>query len=136
MWRASVIPRCDRFMILPFLSAQVEGAHKVHTEELRLKMDVAIGRAPPLTDGQMQGRLRHEAHELLAEFREHNKQVRSRQGSQQGRICVPTTRTSIRRTRSASDASRMLSDNHPTLGFGTHISFGDAPACHIPSLYG
>ena len=40
-------------------------------------MDVAIGRAPPLTDGQMQGRLRHEAHELLAEFREHNKQVRS-----------------------------------------------------------
>ena len=55
---------------------QIEGARKVHTEELRLTMDVAIGRAPPLTDGQMQGRLRHEAHELLAEFREHNKQVR------------------------------------------------------------
>ena len=39
-------------------------------------MDVAIGRAPPLTDGQMQGHLRREAHELVAEFREHNKQVR------------------------------------------------------------
>ena len=47
----------------------------MHTEELRLRMDVAIGRAPPLTDGQLQGRLRHEAHELVAEFREHNKQV-------------------------------------------------------------
>ena len=54
---------------------QVEGARHVHREELRLNMDIAIGRAPPLTEGQMQGRLRDEAHHLVAEFREHNKQV-------------------------------------------------------------
>ena len=56
-------------------NGQVEGARHVHKEELRLNMDIAIGRAPPLTDGQMQGRLRQEAHHLLAEFRDHNKQV-------------------------------------------------------------
>ena len=50
----------------------------MHKEELRLNMDIAIGRAPPLSDGQMQGRLRKEAHHLVAEFRDHNKQVRVR----------------------------------------------------------
>ena len=74
---------------------QIEGARKVHTEELRLTMDVAIGRAPPLTDGQMQGRLRHEAHELLAEFREHNKQAR---GLAAGTL--PVSRTEQRKARS------------------------------------
>ena len=38
-------------------------------------MDIAIGRAPPLSDGQMQGHLRKEAHHLVQEFREHNKQA-------------------------------------------------------------
>lgn len=36
----------------------------MHKEELRLQMDVAIGKHPPLTDDQMQGRLRKEAHHL------------------------------------------------------------------------
>ena len=47
----------------------------MHKEELRLNMDIAIGRAPPLSEGQMQGRLRKEAHHLVEEFRDHNKQV-------------------------------------------------------------
>ncbi len=33
----------------------------MHQEEMRLQMDVAIGRAPPLTDAQMQQHLRREA---------------------------------------------------------------------------
>ncbi len=91
----------------------------MHTEELRLKMDVAIGRAPPLTDGQMQGRLRHEAHELLAEFREHNKQVRSA-GMSTGTHSHLLTRTSVPRTRSVSDASRNIGNISLLPGFGTH----------------
>ena len=54
---------------------QVEGARHVHTEELRLNMDIAIGRAPPLSDGQMQRRLQQEARHLVDEFRDHNKKV-------------------------------------------------------------
>lgn len=42
----------------------MEGAEKVHKEELRLQMDVAIGRSPPLTDDQLQGRLRKEARDV------------------------------------------------------------------------
>ena len=59
---------------------QVLGAERVHKEELRIQMDVAIGRAPPLTDGQMQLRLRKEARHLQEEFREENKQVGNRKG--------------------------------------------------------
>ena len=43
---------------------QVEGAEMVHKEELRLQMDVAIGKFPPLTEDQLQGRLRKEAREV------------------------------------------------------------------------
>lgn len=44
--------------------SQVEGAERVHKEELRLQMDIAIGKAPALTDDQLQHRLREEAHEI------------------------------------------------------------------------
>lgn len=54
---------------------RVEGAEEVHKEELRLQMDVSLGRAPPLTEGQLQWRLRTEAKELYEEFREANKQA-------------------------------------------------------------
>ena len=33
---------------------QLEGAREVHKHELRLRMDAAIGRAPPLQDGELQ----------------------------------------------------------------------------------
>ena len=36
----------------------------MHKEELRLQMDVAIGRSPPLTEDQLQGRLRKEARDV------------------------------------------------------------------------
>lgn len=52
---------------------KLEGAEMVHKEELRLQMDVAIGRHPPLTDDQLQGRLRKEARHLRDEFKEENK---------------------------------------------------------------
>lgn len=45
----------------PMSHRQVEGAERVHKEEMRLQMDVAIGKAPPLTEDQMQHRLREEA---------------------------------------------------------------------------
>ena len=35
---------------------KVEGAKEVHKHELRLRMDAAIGRAPPLTEPQLQAR--------------------------------------------------------------------------------
>ena len=44
-----------------FSHRQVEGAERVHKEEMRLQMDVAIGKAPPLTEDQLQHRLREEA---------------------------------------------------------------------------
>lgn len=44
------------------MGQQVEGAERVHKEEMRIQMDVAIGRAPPLTERQLQHRLREEAH--------------------------------------------------------------------------
>lgn len=34
----------------------------MHKDEMRLIMDVAIGKAPPLTEDQLQHRLREEAH--------------------------------------------------------------------------
>ncbi len=40
----------------------MEGAALVHKEEMRLQMDVAIGKAPPLNDAQTQEKLREEAH--------------------------------------------------------------------------
>lgn len=33
---------------------KVEGAREVHIHEMRLRMDAALGRAPPLTEREMQ----------------------------------------------------------------------------------
>lgn len=52
---------------------EVEGAHEVHQEEVRLNMDIALGRAPELDEDEMQAHLRHKALEVLEETREHNK---------------------------------------------------------------
>ncbi|KAK9808357.1 hypothetical protein WJX73_005703 [Symbiochloris irregularis] len=49
---------------------KVEGAEAVHHHELRLRMDSAIGRAPPLSEAEMQIELRREAHHLMDEFKE------------------------------------------------------------------
>lgn len=37
-----------------WLAVQLEGAKEVHHHELRLRMDAAIGRTPPLQDGELQ----------------------------------------------------------------------------------
>lgn len=52
---------------------KVEGAKEVHKAEMRMRMDAAIGRAPPLSYNELQAQLRHEAHELVEEFQEKNK---------------------------------------------------------------
>ncbi|KAK9917370.1 hypothetical protein WJX75_003623 [Coccomyxa subellipsoidea] len=52
---------------------KVEGAKLVHKHELRLRMDAAIGRAPPISDLEMQMELRREALRLAEEFRGHNR---------------------------------------------------------------
>jgi hypothetical protein len=46
---------------------------QVHQEEVRLNMDIALGRAPELDEDEMQAHLRHKALEVLEETREHNK---------------------------------------------------------------
>ncbi|KAK9815440.1 hypothetical protein WJX72_003688 [[Myrmecia] bisecta] len=51
---------------------KVEGAKEVHRHELRLRMDAAIGRAPPLTEDTLQAELRREAQHLAAKFQEGN----------------------------------------------------------------
>lgn len=40
---------------------KVEGAKHVHTHELRLRMDAAIGRSPPISEWEMQVRCLHSA---------------------------------------------------------------------------
>lgn len=52
---------------------KLEGAKEVHKAEMRMRMDAAIGRAPPLSYTELQAQLRVEAHELLDEFIEKNK---------------------------------------------------------------
>ena len=52
---------------------KLEGAKEVHKAEMRMRMDAAIGRAPPLSYTELQAQLRLEAHELLDEFIEKNK---------------------------------------------------------------
>ena len=36
--------------------SKVEGAHEIHMHEMRLRMDAAIGRAPPLREEELQVR--------------------------------------------------------------------------------
>lgn len=52
---------------------KIEGAKDIHKAEMRMRMDAAIGRAPPLSYSELQAQLRHEAHELVEEFQEKNK---------------------------------------------------------------
>ncbi|CAL5223632.1 g6176 [Coccomyxa viridis] len=52
---------------------KIEGAKEIHKHELRLRMDAAIGRAPPLSDFELQTELRREALHLAEEFRERNR---------------------------------------------------------------
>lgn len=51
---------------------KVEGAHAVREEETRLRMNMAIGSAPPLTEVEFLQHLREFAHEFEEEEREHN----------------------------------------------------------------
>ncbi len=52
---------------------KIEGAKDIHKAEMRMRMDAAIGRAPPLSYNELQAQLKHEAHELMEEFTERNK---------------------------------------------------------------
>ncbi|PRW20451.1 Chloroplast envelope membrane [Chlorella sorokiniana] len=54
---------------------KIEGAHELHLEELRLRMEASIGQAPPLTDEAMYEHLHHTAKHLDHEFREGNKRA-------------------------------------------------------------
>lgn len=52
---------------------KIEGAKDIHKAEMRMRMDAAIGRAPPLSYSELQAQLRREAHELVEEAQEKNK---------------------------------------------------------------
>lgn len=54
---------------------KIEGAHEIHKEELRLRMEAAIGRYPALTNEEMQVHLHEEALHIADEFREKNKRA-------------------------------------------------------------
>ncbi|KAI7845727.1 hypothetical protein COHA_000643 [Chlorella ohadii] len=54
---------------------KIEGAHELHLEELRLRMEAAIGQAPPLTDEGVFEHLHKTAKHLDHEFREANKKA-------------------------------------------------------------
>lgn len=54
---------------------KVEGAHELHVEELRLRMQASLGQAPPLTDEQVYQHLRGTALHLNEEFKEANKRA-------------------------------------------------------------
>lgn len=54
---------------------KVEGAHELHVEELRLRMEASLGQAPPLSDPQIHEHLHHSAIRLDKEFREDNKRA-------------------------------------------------------------
>lgn len=51
---------------------KIEGAQKVHIEESRVRMDMAIGRSPPIDDVEMLQHLREFALEVQEEERKHN----------------------------------------------------------------
>ena len=48
---------------------KIEGAARVHQEEARVRMLMAIGQAPPLNDGEMLQHLREYAHEVRLRMR-------------------------------------------------------------------
>ena len=54
---------------------KVEGAEAVHIEETRLRLDMAIGRAPPMTELQMFEHLAEFAAEVQEEERHHNETI-------------------------------------------------------------
>lgn len=53
---------------------KVEGAHRVHVEEFRLRMEAEIGKIPPITEPEMFRHLREFALHIQEEEREHNEQ--------------------------------------------------------------
>eukprot|EP00884_Botryococcus_braunii_P015404 jgi/Botrbrau1/2547/Bobra.0079s0034.1 len=53
---------------------RAEGGREVHRHELRLRMEAAVGRIPPLSDAEMQVELRAEAFRVKHELEERNKQ--------------------------------------------------------------
>ena len=50
-------------------------SRQVHKHALRMRMDAAIGRAPPISDVELQAQLRVEARRLAQEFRERNERA-------------------------------------------------------------
>ncbi|GAB4815193.1 hypothetical protein N2152v2_002239 [Parachlorella kessleri] len=54
---------------------KVEGANEIKLEEMRVRMEASIGRAPPLTDEVMLLHLAKEAHHIAEEMREGNKRA-------------------------------------------------------------
>ncbi|PNG99927.1 Chloroplast envelope membrane protein [Tetrabaena socialis] len=54
---------------------KVEGAQTVHVEETRLRLDMAIGHAPPMTELQMFEHLAEFAAEVQEEERHHNETI-------------------------------------------------------------
>lgn len=54
---------------------KVEGAQEVHVEEARLRMDMAIGRAPPMGERQIFEHLAEFASEVQEEERHHNEVI-------------------------------------------------------------
>lgn len=52
---------------------KVEGAQEVHKEELRLKLEAAVGQAPPLTDEVLLQHLRKQAKEIETTMRQDNR---------------------------------------------------------------
>lgn len=52
---------------------KIEGAKDIHKAEMRMRMDAAIGRAPPLSYTELQAQLKSEAHELVEQFTGRNK---------------------------------------------------------------
>lgn len=54
---------------------KVAGAHAMHREEVRLRLEVSIGQAPPLTDDAMLEHLREEASHFASDMKQYNKQA-------------------------------------------------------------
>ncbi|KAL4852856.1 Chloroplast envelope membrane protein [Chlorella vulgaris] len=63
----------DSNAFAPTDNQKVEGAHELHVEELRLRLEAALGMSPPLSDEQTHAQLHHSAVELAEKFREDNK---------------------------------------------------------------
>lgn len=54
---------------------KVEGAHELHIEEMRLRLEASLGQSPPLKDDQLHWHMHKRAVHLEEEFREANKKA-------------------------------------------------------------